>query len=224
MKEHDTGRLRAFLDGELAPEERQAVAAHVDRCAECAAELKLLEQRAAAAAGLLNELELRGEAPNPQAALVRFERARTQDSGAAGPAAWWGNVTRSFEMIKRSAVSPRWRPALVALSAVVVVALLFSIAPVRLAAADFLSLFRVRKFAVIPLDTAAARQARTAGEAGRRPVRRPADRAGERAGAGGDRCRAGVVTGRLQRPDAVPAAVGFVTLEVHRPVRAGDAL
>lgn len=56
-------------------------------------------------------------------------------------------------MIKRSAVSPRWRPALAALSAVVVVALLFSIAPVRLAAADFLSLFRVRKFAVIPLDT-----------------------------------------------------------------------
>jgi hypothetical protein len=154
MKEHDTGRLRAFLDGELSPEERQAVAAHVDRCDECAAELKLLEQRAAAAAGLLNELEPRGAAPNLQAALMRFERARMQDSDAAGPAAWWANVTRSLEMIKRSAVSPRWRPALVALSAVVVMALLFSIAPVRLAAADFLSLFRVRKFAVIPLDTA----------------------------------------------------------------------
>jgi hypothetical protein len=55
-------------------------------------------------------------------------------------------------MIKRSAISPRYRPALVALSAVVVVALLFSIAPVRTAAADFLSLFRIRKFAVIPLD------------------------------------------------------------------------
>jgi hypothetical protein len=40
----------------------------------------------------------------------------------------------------------------VALSAVVIVALLFSIAPVRIAAADFLSLFRIRKFAVIPLD------------------------------------------------------------------------
>ncbi len=55
-------------------------------------------------------------------------------------------------MIKRNAYSPRWRPAFVALSAVLVMALLFSIAPVRSAAADFLSLFRVRKFAVIPLD------------------------------------------------------------------------
>ena len=55
-------------------------------------------------------------------------------------------------MIKRNALSPRWRPAFVALSAVLVVALLFSIAPIRSVAADFLSLFRVRKFAVIPLD------------------------------------------------------------------------
>jgi hypothetical protein len=41
---------------------------------------------------------------------------------------------------------------MVGLSALLVVAILFTIAPVREAAADFLGLFRIRKFAVIPLD------------------------------------------------------------------------
>ena len=46
----------------------------------------------------------------------------------------------------------RWRPAAVGVAAVVILAILFSFAPVREVAADFLGLFRVRKFAVIPLD------------------------------------------------------------------------
>jgi hypothetical protein len=45
----------------------------------------------------------------------------------------------------------RWRPVAIGLSAVVIAAILFSFAPVREVAADFLGLFRVRKFAVIPL-------------------------------------------------------------------------
>jgi hypothetical protein len=46
----------------------------------------------------------------------------------------------------------RWRPAAIGVAAVVILATLFSFAPVREVAADFLGLFRVRKFAVIPLD------------------------------------------------------------------------
>lgn len=45
-----------------------------------------------------------------------------------------------------------WRPLAVGAAAVICLALLFSFAPVRQVAADFLGLFRVRKFAVIPLD------------------------------------------------------------------------
>lgn len=55
-------------------------------------------------------------------------------------------------MTKKNLFTPRWRPVTIVLTAVLLVALLLSIAPVRNAAADFLSLFRVRKFAVIPLD------------------------------------------------------------------------
>jgi hypothetical protein len=153
MSAHDMGRLRAYLDGELSSGERQAMAAHLDHCAACAGDLELLQHRANSVVAALGELEPRGVAPAPQAALARFRQAEAARSRASGPASQGEKVTRSFEMMKRSAVNPRWRPALVALSAVVVVALLFSIAPVRIAAADFLSLFRVRKFAVIPLDT-----------------------------------------------------------------------
>jgi hypothetical protein len=45
----------------------------------------------------------------------------------------------------------RWRPALVALTLVVVVVLAFSFEPVQVAARDFLSIFRVQEFAVVPV-------------------------------------------------------------------------
>ena len=152
MKAHDTGRLRALLDGELSLPEQAAVATHLDQCAACSAELEMLQKCTAATAARLGDLEPVGEAPSAERALVRFQYASAAHGRASGPALWWENVTRSLEMIKRSAISPRYRPVLVALSAVMVVALLFSIAPVRIAASDFLGLFRINKFAVIPLD------------------------------------------------------------------------
>jgi len=48
-------------------------------------------------------------------------------------------------------VNRRWRPALVGLALIAVLALAFSLEPVRVAAGDFLSIFRVRQFAVIPM-------------------------------------------------------------------------
>jgi hypothetical protein len=153
MSKHDTGRLRAYLDGELSADEHRVVRVHLDQCAECAVELELLRARATSVAGRLGDLEAQGAAPATASALARFRQREAERGRAAGPALLWENVTRSFDMIKRSAVSPRWRPAVLALSALLVVALLFSIAPVRLAAADFLSLFRINKFAVIPLNT-----------------------------------------------------------------------
>jgi hypothetical protein len=55
-------------------------------------------------------------------------------------------------MLKQRLFSPQFRPLTVGLSALLCLVILFSIAPVREAAADFLGLFRVRKFAVIPID------------------------------------------------------------------------
>jgi hypothetical protein len=148
MNEHDTGRLRAYLDDELSPEAREAVARHLGRCARCADEVRLLRGRAQAIESGLAALEV--APPDSGVALARFHARQAQTSQGAPLSV--KNLVRSIGEMKRNAFSNRWRPAMIALSALVVVALLFTIAPVREAAADFLGLFRIRKFAVIPLD------------------------------------------------------------------------
>ncbi len=55
-------------------------------------------------------------------------------------------------MAARSLLAGRWRPVSIGLAVLVFVAVLSGFAPARQAAADFLSIFRVRKFAVIPID------------------------------------------------------------------------
>jgi hypothetical protein len=148
MNEHDIGRLRAYLDGELSPEAQDAVAAHLDRCVRCAEEVKLLSSREQVAQRALASLE--AAAPDPNLALARFRAGQWQTEPTSRFSA--ANLSRSFDEMKRNAFNLRWRPAMIALSALLVVALLFTVAPVREAAADFLGLFRIRKFAVIPLD------------------------------------------------------------------------
>jgi hypothetical protein len=147
MNEHDTGRLRAYLDGELSPDERRTVAAHLDRCARCSEALELLANRAEAARAGLGALET--GAPDPNLALARFNTLQASAGNAGFTAA---KLYRSLAEMKNNALSPRWRPAMIGATALLVVAILFTIAPVREAAADFLGLFRIRKFAVIPLD------------------------------------------------------------------------
>ncbi len=150
MNAHDIGRLRAYLDGELSPDERQAVAAHLDRCARCAEEVELLDSRAQVARASLAALD--SAAPDAHFALASFHASQRETRQPAPFSA--ANLLRRLDEMKRNAFSPRWRPAMIALSALLVVALLFTIAPVRNAAADFLGLFRISKFAVIPLDAA----------------------------------------------------------------------
>ena len=57
-------------------------------------------------------------------------------------------------MSKRVFLSGRWRPVAVGVVALALMAGLFSLAPVRQAAADFLGTFRVRKFTVVSVDPA----------------------------------------------------------------------
>lgn len=61
-------------------------------------------------------------------------------------------------MTRQSVRQGTWRPLAIGAAAMVCLAILFSFAPAREAAADFLGLFRVRKFAVIPVDPASAQQ------------------------------------------------------------------
>lgn len=149
MNQHDKGRLRAYLDGELLPAELTQATSHLADCAQCRETLMRLQGRAQAASSSMEGLEFRGRMPEPQQALARF---RATSAATDTQPFRWESFAGRLGMTKRNVFSPRWRPLTVAVTAVLCLVILFSIAPVREAAADFLGLFRIRKFAVIPLD------------------------------------------------------------------------
>ena len=133
----DRGCLQAYLDDALSAGERTAVEQHLAQCADCREEMAALRQQGRAVAEQLRALDPQsGQQPDAQRALARFS-ARLRP--ARRPPA-------------RAPLARRWRWAMAAAAFLVVVAVLFSIAPVRQAAAEFLGIFRVRKFAVIPVD------------------------------------------------------------------------
>jgi hypothetical protein len=70
----------------------------------------------------------------------------------------WNTLGRNIEMIKQNLFTGRWRPVSIGVTAAICLAILLSFAPVRQAAADFLGIFRVRKFAAIPVDPAQAQR------------------------------------------------------------------
>jgi hypothetical protein len=90
---------------------------------------------------------------DPTRALARF-RAETLSERPT----LWVSIKRSLDMTKNMFWSGRWRPLTIGAAALVCVAILLSFAPVRQAAADFLGVFRVRKFAVIPIDPSKTQQ------------------------------------------------------------------
>ncbi len=153
--QHVSDRLRAYLDGELSPAEAAAVTNHLAGCPACAAALAELRTQAESAAAYLADA---GPAvvPDARAALAHFHTrpgvtVRNPVSGRNGvPLEQW--LSRSFDMLRQRLFGPRLRPVMIGLTALVCLGLLFTIVPVREAAADFLGLFRVRKFAVIPIN------------------------------------------------------------------------
>ncbi|MCX7668549.1 MAG: zf-HC2 domain-containing protein [Anaerolineae bacterium] len=170
----EIGVLRAYLDDALAPADRATTAAHLASCAPCRAALAELQARATMTAVRLAALDpAPAEAPAAAPALARL-RCATQPSGlqenvgrphAGGLRYGWG---RNWRMIKDTLLYGRLRPAAIVAAIAACCLILLSFAPVRQVAADFLGIFRVRKFAVIPLDPAQQQKlenlARQAGE------------------------------------------------------------
>lgn len=158
----ELGRLTAYRDGLLPPEEAEEMESHLAQCPSCRQRLALLEGQKEAVSRHLRALDPRpGQEPDPARAWVRFqEQALGEPTTAPSPRANKGalvTLKRRLDMLRRDLTSSRrWRPAAAAVAAVVVLAILFSLAPVRQAGAEFLGIFRVRKFAVIPLDSTQA--------------------------------------------------------------------
>jgi len=153
------GPLRAYLDGELNERAGAAVAAHLRECAACRLQLESLASRASAASQHLQALAPHAAelpAPAPVALSRLHTRLANQQAGSVSqdrpplrqPE---GGFVEMFKQVFNS----RYRAALAGLAAMLVVALLLTLAPVQAAASQFLGLFRIRKFAVVSINPAA---------------------------------------------------------------------
>jgi len=144
----DDGFLRAYLDGELSPDEHTALDTHLATCAQCRVRLEELSAQATAVTGRLAVLESAGagSAVSARQAWVRLQR----DLAPTHPARLtWKERTDVF---RQQLFTGRMRPLMAGLAALVLMIALFNLEPVRVAANQFLGVFRIRKFAVITLD------------------------------------------------------------------------
>lgn len=140
------GQLRAYLDEQVAPEERRRVDEHLRACAKCRRRTEALasrRDRAAAALASLPLLQL-SEAIHPRVALARFrqrfdihERKERRDT-----------------VMKKQSTLDRWKPVWIGLAVLIIVSLFIFYPPLRTAASDFLGVFRVRKFVAVPVNVA----------------------------------------------------------------------
>src|SRR5512142_252754 len=76
MAHPSEGVLQAFIDGELAADERARVSAHLEQCADCRAEVEQLSVAAAAFAGALAVFGAQPDLPRARAAIQSRSVAR----------------------------------------------------------------------------------------------------------------------------------------------------
>jgi len=153
---YDEGRLRAYLDFELPPLERAALGAHLAGCAACQGQL---ERQRASAARVRSLLPAPPSAPEPRAALARLRATAPQPTAnvptfkqPALSLSKGSNVQRSIFMQSNAFWSGRSRPLLAGLAVLVAVISLLALPPVRAAADDLLSIFRVQKLIFVPVS------------------------------------------------------------------------
>jgi hypothetical protein len=146
------GDLRAYLDSQLPSEAMGAVRAHLDSCPACRGQLGRLEARRLLVAEKL-ALVRPESTPSAARALASLDRRLGQRPG----------LKKRMDRMS-GLLNHRWRPALTALALVALVLVAFTFEPVQVAARDFLSIFRVQGFAVVPVGPEEREQIREAAE------------------------------------------------------------
>jgi hypothetical protein len=134
------GVFRAYLDRELVDREWGEVTEHLASCPACRARLEALQAEMAQTANLLARLAPPEGAmeTNPKLAYAQFA---TQFEAAEAGRPW---MARLF--------APRWRAAWGLAAAMVVVAMVIGLNPVRTWAQRILAMLRVQKIAVVSID------------------------------------------------------------------------
>ena len=157
---YDEGSLRAYLDDALPIAERTLIAEHIDGCPACQGRLD--EQHALAAR--VGALLLPATVPAAHDALMRLRAGATMQRGsmiaAPQPITQAPESTIPKAQLRRKPMSPLnrlWsnprRPLFAGLALIVVLLSLLALPPVRAAADQLLSVFRVQKVLFVPTNT-----------------------------------------------------------------------
>ena len=145
----DEGKLRAYLDQALPPEEVAQVKKQLAGSPEARAALARLSQERDDCAPYLAAL-----APSPKersAAPQALRRLQAQITGQSSQFQSTDMRERIKTMFNRSFIK-RYQPALAILTVVAIIGISFSFAPVRAMARDFLKIFRVQTVRVVQVD------------------------------------------------------------------------
>ncbi len=129
--------LRAYLDRELPPEELGQAEQHLAGCPDCRVRLQAVAERAAQVRMRLAVLDPQAEEAARPAPMVLPQLKQKQQK----------EKVPMFKSIFSK------RPVWASLSAILVLAVAFSFAPVQAWASNFLGLFRVQQVQVLPIDT-----------------------------------------------------------------------
>ncbi len=142
----DGGKLRSYLDRSLSPEEQ----AEVEMAIKQNSEIKtVLHQLASEREQVTQQFDQLAPDRTPQAvqALTRFHSHATLNKNK--PMALL--FERTMMMFSQGFMK-QYKPAIIGLVTVVMVAILFSFAPVRTLAANFLTIFRVQEVKIVRVD------------------------------------------------------------------------
>ncbi|NWG21432.1 MAG: zf-HC2 domain-containing protein [Chloroflexi bacterium] len=147
---YDDGVLRAALDGALPPAEHTALASHLAACSACRARHEDLRIRAERAAALLDT-----PASDISAALATLRRGIASESSGrrvlppARRIPFPGPVLPGSKpmSLKRS-----WRPWAAWAAGMMIIVALLALPPVRAAADQLLSVFRVQNVVFVPVN------------------------------------------------------------------------
>lgn len=143
MRHPVNGVLLAYAEKQLSPQERQAVETHIEQCASCQARLHALASHAGHLSRLLATLE---PGPLEQAdasrALTALHTALIEKQDDTGV----------IPMLDKLIRNRNFQRALAVIGVLAVLVGLFSFAPMRALASEFLSLFRVERFAIVDVD------------------------------------------------------------------------
>lgn len=140
------GTLRAYADGECSNSEELFIRGHLVTCASCRVVLEEVRVTADFAGGRLANL-----APG-WSELPRLDAAAVLSAARSGSGDWRDFIVRRVRKMSTFLSTGKRRAVFAGMAAVLLLAVAFSFQPVRSAAEEFLSVFRVERFQPVSID------------------------------------------------------------------------